>query len=108
MLLLDKLPDDSEFKRVSERNGRRSRSQEVAEDTHNELAWLRASFYAVHGGEKAVYEPSIYRDPIDEAILAEREAADAAMAERGVADFNAQIGYSQQKVVNASAAQAQD
>ncbi|MGB3484025.1 MAG: hypothetical protein WBB07_17640 [Mycobacterium sp.] len=94
LVLLDKLPDDSEFKKVSERNGRQSRQERVAEDLHNEIAWLRSSYYAVNGGKDAIYEPRIYRDPIDEKALAELKAEEDALAAQGVEEFNAQIGFS--------------
>jgi hypothetical protein len=68
--------------------------EQVIEATHNEIAWLRASYYAVNGGEKAVYEPHIYRDPLDEKVLAEQAAEEAAEAQRSEQEFNAQIGYS--------------
>lgn len=68
--------------------------QQVIEDLHNEIAWLRASYYVVNGGKDAAYKPRIYLDPIDEKIQAEREAEEAAQDAQSIDDFNAQIGYS--------------
>jgi hypothetical protein len=33
-------------------------------ETYNEIAKLRASYYAVKGGEDAVYEPFEFVDPV--------------------------------------------
>ncbi len=94
LVLLDKLPDDSEFKKASERGGRQSRRERVVEDIYNEIALMRASYHAVNGGEKAAYYPDLYRDPIDERALAEREAEEAAAAEAHQKEFNARVGFS--------------
>jgi len=94
LVLLDELPDSSRFKKASERNGRRSRDEEVREDTHNEIALLRASFHVAYGGQDAAYKPYLYRDPIDEKIFAEREAAKAARGAQSINDFDAQLGHS--------------
>jgi hypothetical protein len=91
--LLEQLPDESEFKRLSERNGRRSRREEVADDTHNEISRLRASFHVAHGGKEAFYEPFIYRDPVDEKAIAERKAEEATRAVESQGDFESQLGY---------------
>ena len=56
----------------------------VAYETYNEIAKLRASYYAVKGGEDAVYEPFEFIDPvirIEQAIeeeLREDEGYDSA------------------------------
>jgi hypothetical protein len=90
-VLLDKLPDDSEFKKASERDGRQTRAERVAEEHYNETALLRASFFAVHGGKDAAYEPDLLLDPIDEQRQAERDAAAADEATQARAEFEAQI-----------------
>lgn len=93
LVLLEKMPDTSEFKKASERDGRQARSERVPEETYNEIARLRASFHAAHGGKEAAYEPDRYLDPIDEKLHAEREAARVERAESANADFEAQLGY---------------
>lgn len=93
LILLDKLPDSSEFKKQADRNGRQSRAERVAEDHHNETALLRASFHAAHGGKDAAYEPFRYRDPIDEKLRAEREAQEAAEDAEAAQRFDSEIGY---------------
>lgn len=93
-MVLDHLPDSSEFKKASDRGGRQSRAERVAEDHYNETAMLRASFHVAHGGKDAAYEPRRYLDPIDEKIRAEREAAQAAEDAEAAGDFDAAIGYS--------------
>lgn len=94
LVLLDKLPDESEFKKASERNGRQSRKERVTEDLHNEIAWFRSSYYALKGGEKFAYKPHIYRDPLDEKVLAELAAEESARNQQSQSDFDAQLGYS--------------
>ncbi|MGQ9348951.1 hypothetical protein [Mycolicibacterium gilvum] len=91
--LLERLPEESEFKKQSERGGRQSRAERVREDTYNEIAKQRVSFHAAHGGEAAVYEPFLYRDPVDERLIAERKAEEAKRAIDSQGDFESQLGY---------------
>ena len=93
LVLLDKLPDCSEFKKSSERDGRQSRAERVAEDTYNETALLRASFHAAHGGREAAYEPFRYRDPIDEKLRADKQAQEANEDVEAAQRFESEIGF---------------
>ncbi len=70
------LDEDGAFKRAV-RSGGYSRLEGMIADTHNEVAWLRASYHAVNGGEKGVYKPNLHFDPRVEEIR-EREARENA------------------------------
>jgi hypothetical protein len=63
LALMAALPDDSEYK-SSRRGGYLSESQLVPREIYNELAHLRASYYAVNGGENSTYEPFQFVDPV--------------------------------------------
>lgn len=93
LVLLDNLPASSGFKKVADRHGRQTRGERVAEDTYNEIALLRASFHIVNGGRDAAYEPFRYRDPVDEKLRAEREAAEEAAAVEAAELFDSEIGF---------------
>jgi hypothetical protein len=62
-VLLGGLKPDSNYK-TSQRGGYLSELELVAYETYNEIARLRASYYAVKGGEDSKYEPHQFVDPI--------------------------------------------
>lgn len=93
LALLDELPESSRFKTGAERAGRQSRAERVSELTFNEIASLRASFHAVHGGSAAAYEPLQLMDPIDwRAHLASAHSEEAEQ-EQAISDFESEIGF---------------
>lgn len=93
LVLLDNAPDTGPYMRAR-RDGRQSRGERVREETFNEIALLRAAFYAVNGDDSDVYEPTILVDPIDELERARLQAMDDAEQERVTAEFEAEIGFS--------------
>jgi hypothetical protein len=72
IVLLAGLPARSNYK-TSQRGGYLSEAELVVYETYNEIAKLRASYYAVKGGEESRYEPFEFLDPIVriEAAIAE-------------------------------------
>lgn len=72
--LLAGLKPDSNYK-TSQRGGYLTESELVQYETYNEIAKLRASYYAVKGGEAATYTPFEFIDPIRriETAIAEEE-----------------------------------
>lgn len=63
IVLITGLPPASMYK-TSQRGGYLSEAELVAYETYNEIARLRASYYAVKGGEESRYEPHEFVDPI--------------------------------------------
>lgn len=61
--LLQGLRPESNYK-TSQRGGYLSEMELVWYELHNEVAKLRASYYAVKGGEDAKYEPFQFIDPV--------------------------------------------
>lgn len=93
LALLDELPETSRFKTLVERRGRQSRAERVAEETFNEIAKLRASFHAVHGGRDAAYEPLVLLDPIDWREKARGARSEAEEQEQAISDFESEVGF---------------
>lgn len=62
-VLLMHLDPYSSFK-TSQRGGYLPERDLVLYETHNELAKLRAAYYAVKGGEESKYEPFAFIDPV--------------------------------------------
>lgn len=52
----------------------------IAAEAHNEIARLRAAFYAVHGGEDGAYEPFAFINPMKLREQDEQDRRDAAIA----------------------------
>jgi hypothetical protein len=73
LVLLAGLPETSSYKR-SRRGGYLSEAELVQYETYNEVSRLRASYYAVKGGEEASYEPFQFIDPV---LLAEQAMDDS-------------------------------
>lgn len=65
----------------------------MAELTFNEIAALRASFHAVHGGAAAAYEPLQLMDPIDWRAHLESATSEASEHEQAIADFESEVGF---------------
>lgn len=61
-IVVDFPPQDGAVDRAM-RDGGFSRMEKIAADTHNELAFFRATYYAKIGGKKAQYEPDLILDP---------------------------------------------
>lgn len=63
VVLLGGLEAKSNYK-TSQRGGYLSELELVAYETYNEISKLRASYYAVKGGEDSAYEPFEFIDPV--------------------------------------------
>lgn len=74
--------------------GKWDQAMVVAAQTHNEIAWLRASYHVVNGGEDAAYEPFTFEDPVARRERKRLEAEDAAAAATAQERFEAEIGFS--------------
>lgn len=96
LVLLKKLPDTSEYKTQSERNGEYTDAEMFALTAHNELAQMHRNYLAltVDPEKWKDYEPNRFLSRLErEAYWSEKQEANAEL-EQGVADFNAEIGYS--------------
>jgi hypothetical protein len=93
IVLIDNLPDDSAYK-TALRGGYWSESQLIAAQTHNELAFLRSSYYAVNGGEDGAYEPFQFIDPIDRVERAIKDVEEEEEAEQANDQFYGEMGWS--------------
>lgn len=95
MILLDKLPDDSEFKRVADRNGRWSEEKRMLAEIVNEQYRLRASFMAANTVDgDGWFDPSqfYFRDPVIAVAVAEAEATKAQAEQSSQDTFDAELG----------------
>ena len=63
LVLLEHLPDTSEFKTAAERGGDWTIHQHMQKVIANELLYLRAGYHAVHGGES--YTPTLFESPLE-------------------------------------------
>jgi hypothetical protein len=63
LILLKYLPESGAYK-TALRGGYISEGELVPREIYNELARLRASYYAVNGGEDSVYEPFQFVEPV--------------------------------------------
>jgi len=89
------LPDTTAFKLAAERGGDGyTLDQLIAAETHNELARLRSSYHAVHGGEDAVYTPHEFINPAIQRLRDELQAAEDAERADDDDDFYADMGWS--------------
>lgn len=81
LVLLEKLPDDSEFKTAAERGGRWPEWKQMLAEIANEAYRFRASYHAVHSTEEhdASFDPSPWEfvDPVTRREQAEREQREA-------------------------------
>jgi hypothetical protein len=93
LALLEFLPETSAFKTAAERDGGWTVHQLIASETHNELARLRASYYAIHGGEDAVYEPHQFVDPLIARWREQHDEAEEQEREEDDEDFYADMGW---------------
>lgn len=96
MVLLDKLPDTSEYKTQSERNGEYTDAEMFALTTHNELAQYHHNYLALTvDPEKWVdYEPTKFLSRLEREEYWREKQETTAEQQRGVDEFNAEIGYS--------------
>lgn len=83
-MLLDKLPDDSEYKTAAERGGRWPLAMELAAESYKEQLRFRASFHAANSTDdndaRFDPEPYFYLDPVDLKAKAEQERREAEQA----------------------------
>jgi hypothetical protein len=63
VLLSKKLPETGAYK-TARRGGYLSEAEIVPREIYNELAHLRASYYAINGGPDSTYEPFQFVDPV--------------------------------------------
>jgi hypothetical protein len=94
-VLLKKLPEDSEYKTWSERNGEYTDAEMIALSAHNELAQMHRNYLAltVNPDDWVDYEPAKFLTRLErESYWREKQEATAEQ-QRGVDEFNAEIGY---------------
>lgn len=81
LVLLEHMPEESEFKRIAERGGRWSLAQQIAAEGVNEQYRMRASYHAAHSTDDndVRFDPTDYEfvDPVIAQARAEAEAAEA-------------------------------
>lgn len=63
LVLLAKLPENGAYK-TALRGGYISQAELIPQEIYNELARLRASYYAINGGADSVYEPFQFVEPM--------------------------------------------
>lgn len=82
LILLEKMPEESEFKRVVERGGRWSLKTQILAETVNEAYRFRASYHAAHSTDDndVRFEPPEFVDPVVAEARAEQERAEAEVA----------------------------
>lgn len=93
-MLLQGLPERSEFKKVAERDGGWSQFERIVASLRNEIALLRAGYHAVHGGEDAAYEPYLFEDPLVEIERDRKAREDNEFQKQAEADLYADFGFS--------------
>jgi hypothetical protein len=81
--LLQNLPDHSSFKTHARppfgRGGRWSEAEQIAAETVNKLARLRADYVIVNGGEE--HEPDYILDPVDRTAAAVQDVTETEASE---------------------------
>jgi hypothetical protein len=81
LILLEHMPEESEFKRVAERGGRWSIKNQMQAESVNEQYRMRASYHAAHSTDDndVRFDPTDYEfvDPVVARARAEQEAAEA-------------------------------
>lgn len=95
LVLLDKMPEDSEFKRVAERNGQWPGWKQMLAELTNESYRMRSSFQAANSRDgEAGFEtaPFEFRDPVIRAARAEVEMTQAEAQEAAQKRFDAELG----------------
>lgn len=90
LILIDKLPEESELK-TANRGGRWTLAMQMAAESVNEQYRLRASYHAAHSTDEVDVrfdpEPWFFVDPVVAAARAELEAAEAEIAEQTVPEL---------------------
>lgn len=92
LILLANLPENGAYK-TALRGGYISTAELVPQETYNELARLRASYYAVNGGEDSVYEPFQFIEPMARIQQAIDDAAEDEEAEEGTEELYGDMGF---------------
>lgn len=95
LVLLKKLPEASEYKTWSERNGEYTDAELIALKAHNELAQMHHNYLALTVDPEKFedYEPNRFLKRSErEAFWREKNEAESEQ-QRGVDEFNAEIGY---------------
>jgi len=95
LVLLDNLTEESAFRTYAERGGRQTRKERVQEETLNEALRLRASTEAIASRGEVRWDPAefAWRDPVEQAELDRRRAAEQAAAEADSEDLYADLGF---------------
>jgi hypothetical protein len=93
LILLAHLPENGAYK-TALRGGYISQAELVPQEIYNELARLRASYYAVNGGEASVYEPFQFIEPMARIQQAIDDAAEDAEAEDDTETMYDDMGFS--------------
>lgn len=95
-MLLEKLPDSSEYKKWSARNGDYTELERIAMETFNEIARLHHTTQALGCDPEKWenYEPPRFLSPLERAEYWADIEADEQEAVEAIDTFNAEIGYS--------------
>ena len=94
-MLLRKLPDTSEYKRQSERNGDYTEIETIWMETHNELARLHHAFRGANTPKEdwVDYDPPRFLSPLERVDYWADAEAEEHEATEAIDTFNAEIGY---------------
>lgn len=95
LVLLKKLPDTSEYKTWSQRNGEYTDAEMFALTAHNELAQMHRNYLAltVDPENWTDYEPNRFLSRLEREEYWREKQETATEQQRGVDEFNAEIGY---------------
>jgi hypothetical protein len=91
-VLLSKLPERGAYK-TALRGGYLSEDELIPRETYNELARLRAGYYAINGGENSVYEPYQFLDPMLRLEKVMDEIAEEEEAEEDTEQLYGDMGF---------------
>jgi hypothetical protein len=92
LVLLAELPEAGAYK-TALRGGYISEGELVPREIYNELARLRASYYAVNGGKDAAYEPFQFVEPMAAIQRAMDEAAEDEEAQEDTEAMFGDMGF---------------
>lgn len=93
LVLLAKLPEKGAYK-TALRGGYISQGELVPQEIYNELARLRASYYAVNGGPVSVYEPFQFVEPMARVQQMMDEVAEDEEHQEDTEDMYGDMGFS--------------
>lgn len=92
---LEWMDEEGAFKTQAERGGRWPTKQQMWAEMVNEAYRFRSSYFAVNGGEDAVFDVTdlLFVDPVDRELKAKAEAEKAAATQRSQSNFESDMGF---------------